>query len=324
MDNTQEYVVLIAGAGQLGSRYLQGLSKSTLNLNIYVYDISEESLKRAEIRWNEVVSEQFRHKLQLLSDFNKIPKTIHLAIISTNSLSRAELVSSLNKKCEIRFWILEKVLAQSVIQIHEIESTLVNAEGVWVNTPYRAMEWYSKIKNQIHIGTNFTAEIRGGKTFGLACNAIHYIDLLCWISGESLVSSRIKGLENTWFKSKRLGFWDLFGTMSLKFSNGSFAQIHGETFEPSKTTISITTENTKWIIYESDGKAVRNDGLILIGRDEYQSEIIAPIVDSILQTGACLLTPISESAAMHKVMISSLMDHWNAVMPERVNELPIT
>lgn len=324
MDNTQEYVILIAGAGQLGSRYLQGLSKSTLNLNIYVYDISEESLKRAKLRWDEVVTEQTHHKLHLLTDFNQIPDKIQLAIISTNSFSRAELVSSLNKKCEIRFWILEKVLAQSVIQIHEIESTLVNAEGVWVNTPYRAMEWYSKIKNQIHIGTIFTAEIRGGKTFGLACNAIHYIDLLCWISGESLVSSRIEGLENTWFKSKRVGFWDLFGTMSLQFSNGSIAQIHGETFAPSKITITISSDDEQWIIYESDGSAVRNDGLVINGRDEYQSEMTAPIVDSILLNGTCLLTPISESAAMHSVMFSSLFAHWNAVMPEKVKELPIT
>ena len=319
-----EFIVLIAGAGQLGSRYLQGLAKCTQTLNIYVYDISQESLERAKSRWNEVLTKNTQHRVHLLKDINLIPNTADLAIISTNSLIRTELVKSLNNKCKIKYWILEKVLAQSDEQIIDLQSTLKSAKGVWVNTPYRAMEWYNKIKKQMNLGGHFVAEVRGGKTFGLACNAIHYLDLLCWFSGESLVSSRIEGLENTWFKSKRLGFWDLFGTMSLKFSNGSFAQIHGETFEPSKTTISITTENTKWIIYESDGKAVRNDGLILIGRDEYQSEIIAPIVDSILQTGACLLTPISESAAMHKVMISSLMDHWNAVMPERVNELPIT
>ena len=36
--------VLIAGAGQLGSRYLQGLSYLSVKLNIWVYDISTTSL----------------------------------------------------------------------------------------------------------------------------------------------------------------------------------------------------------------------------------------------------------------------------------------
>ncbi len=206
-----EYIVLIAGAGQLGSRYLQGLSRSTLDLSIYVYDISVESLERAKTRWNEVVPEKTRYQLFLLTDFNQIPDNIDLAIISTNSQIRAELVSSLNKKCKIRYWILEKVLAQSVEQINEIESTLANAKGAWVNTPYRAMTWYKKIRNQMNLGHHFVAEGVGGKTFGLACNAIHYLDLLCWFSWERVESIQIDGLDNSWYKSKRPGFWDLFG-----------------------------------------------------------------------------------------------------------------
>ena len=47
------YNILIAGAGQLGSRYLQGLSKFKDLLNIYVFDISDDSLKMAQSRWEE-------------------------------------------------------------------------------------------------------------------------------------------------------------------------------------------------------------------------------------------------------------------------------
>jgi saccharopine dehydrogenase-like NADP-dependent oxidoreductase len=46
--------VLIAGAGQLGSRYLQGLSKAIEPLDIHVFDLSAEPLTRAEQRWNEM------------------------------------------------------------------------------------------------------------------------------------------------------------------------------------------------------------------------------------------------------------------------------
>jgi prephenate dehydrogenase len=45
--------VLIAGTGQLGSRYLQGLFNTNFDIEIWAYDISEESLNRAKILFNE-------------------------------------------------------------------------------------------------------------------------------------------------------------------------------------------------------------------------------------------------------------------------------
>ncbi len=40
--------ILITGAGQLGSRYLQGLSLCQRSLGIWVYDISDDSLNRTK------------------------------------------------------------------------------------------------------------------------------------------------------------------------------------------------------------------------------------------------------------------------------------
>ena len=42
--------VLIAGAGQLGSRHLQGLAAAEASLRIFVHDPSNDSLARAEAR----------------------------------------------------------------------------------------------------------------------------------------------------------------------------------------------------------------------------------------------------------------------------------
>ena len=46
--------ILITGAGQLGSRYLQGLTNCKETLDIYVNDISERSLQIAKQRWEQV------------------------------------------------------------------------------------------------------------------------------------------------------------------------------------------------------------------------------------------------------------------------------
>ena len=40
--------ILLVGAGQLGSRYLQGLAAFPKPLDIYVMDVSLSSLKQAE------------------------------------------------------------------------------------------------------------------------------------------------------------------------------------------------------------------------------------------------------------------------------------
>ena len=55
--------VLIVGAGQLGSRYLQSLKKVKSSLNIYVVDINQNSLNIAKDRWDEI--EQYRHATYL-------------------------------------------------------------------------------------------------------------------------------------------------------------------------------------------------------------------------------------------------------------------
>ena len=318
------YSALIVGAGQLGSRYLQGLAKSTIPLTIYVCDVSAASLAIAQSRWLEVAGDKTIHSLKLNEGITDLPAELDLAIISTTALMRSEVIKQLTSKANVKNWILEKVLAQSVKKIQEIESVIGKQSKAWVNTPYRIMGWYNQIKSKMNINGNFICEIKAGKTFGLASNTIHYLDLLVWLSGETITEIKTDQLDTEWYQSKRAGFWDVYGTMQILFSKGSKAVLKIGTWEPSKITIDIKTAGEQWMIQESDGIATRNDGFIIKGRDEYQSEMTAPLVESILQTGTCLLPSLKESAAIHLPMIQSFLDHWNSHMPEKLKEVPIT
>jgi pyrroline-5-carboxylate reductase len=65
--------ILLVGAGQLGSRYLQGLIKIAFPLNIYVVDPNinalNESIKRcAEISFNE------KHNISYYNSPSLVPK----------------------------------------------------------------------------------------------------------------------------------------------------------------------------------------------------------------------------------------------------------
>ena len=118
--------ILIAGAGQLGSRYLQGLANCQNTLDIYVQDIYEQSLQVAKQHWEQVAypvdsdtvsgnnEPAVKHKVTFISSFEKIPKKIDIAIVATNADVRPQVVKQIEANFEVCYWILEKVLAQSV------------------------------------------------------------------------------------------------------------------------------------------------------------------------------------------------------------------
>ena len=118
--------ILITGAGQLGSRYLQGLTNCKETLDIYVNDISEQSLQIAKQRWEQVEKKvspdsvsgmtvpAIQHKVTFISSFEKIPKKINIAIVATNADVRPQVVKQIKANFEVCYWILEKVLAQSM------------------------------------------------------------------------------------------------------------------------------------------------------------------------------------------------------------------
>ena len=45
-----------------------------------------------------------------------------------------------------------------------------------------------------------------GGSWGMACNSIHFVDLLNWFSNEILESLDTSNIKD-WHPSKRLGFW---------------------------------------------------------------------------------------------------------------------
>ena len=146
--------ILISGAGQLGSRYLQGMANCRNTLDIYVQDISEQSLQIAKQRWEQVfhtanpslhgsVTESaVQHKATFLTSLEKIPKQIDIVVVATNADVRPQVAKQIATNSEVRYWILEKILAQSVTALDEILSLTQNSAGAWTNIPRRVMVWH--------------------------------------------------------------------------------------------------------------------------------------------------------------------------------------
>ena len=115
-------IILISGAGQLGSRYLQGMVNCNSPLRIYVHDCHENSLSLAKQRWDEAANLNNIHKVSYHTSLQGLPGLIDIAIVSTTADVRATVVENISKKIDVNYWVLEKVLAQNEYDLDKVKT----------------------------------------------------------------------------------------------------------------------------------------------------------------------------------------------------------
>jgi hypothetical protein len=320
--NSKVSNILIVGAGQLGSRYLQGLVKCRVPLRIFVQDVYKESLCRAEQRWNEVLTPEAPHEVIFCTSLATLPRKIDIAIVATTADVRPDVIGEIARRFDVSFWVLEKVLAQSESGLDQIMSHIKKGSNAWVNVPRRINPWHNKIKSQLNLKSpmNFKFE---GKLWGLASNSVHFLDLIEWWTGETLQSVCTDHLDHRWFESKRPTFWEVLGGVEARFSGGSCAVLVAKN-DGVSVDIGVRNDHLSWMIKEAEGLARRSDGVEISGRMKAQSELTAGMVDSIIETGTCELPTVKESAALHRIFILSMLKHWRQAGNPSATFIPIT
>lgn len=315
-------ICLLVGAGQLGSRYLQGLVALKDQLLVTVVDPAEASLAVAKERLAQV---QFAapHEVQFKSSLKDVPGSLDLVLLVTPAHCRASVVTELASRHQVKAWILEKLLAQNGEQLDQIEQGLVGHRHVWVNTPRRLMGWYQEISSQMLPAGPTPLQVRvSGGSWGLACNGIHFIDLVAWWTQSSVQCVNPSGLGD-WVQSKRAGFQEVFGSLSLTYSDGSELELNCHSgAEPIQ--IIVYTPQGEWVIEESEGRLTRPDGQQLHGQLSFQSALTAPLVNQILREGRCDLPTLAESTAQHRPLLNALLSHWNQSQGCKDSIVPIT
>lgn len=317
------FTVLLIGAGQIGSRHLQGLAKVDNKINIIVVEPTLEAVKGAKHLWMEAGGDKSKHRIEWISGLGKKKLDVDLVIVATSSFGRASLIKEIASRENPKYWVIEKVLAQSKEEIDQIKSDTKKAKGAWVNIARRVDEWHKKIKS------NFSNKgplrvTKSGNLWGLACNTIHFIDLVAWWTGEALVSIDIKDLKPTWFEGKRVGYFEIEGEMIANFSNGTELVLQSY---PDKLENIIKVEllnKEVWAIDEDTGIASTSTGTILKGRIQYQSELTGPMVDKIIEFSKCELPSVKESSEQHKIFLDVMLQHWNESQSLNDKRIPIT
>lgn len=324
--------LLIVGAGQLGSRHLQACLKLSIKFNIYVVDNSEVSLSISEERANQV-DWGADHKVYYYKDLNCVNESnIDYLILATGAAVRYSILEASLNLFEVKYLILEKFLFQDVESYRKAES-IIKLKNVkaFVNCPLRTYSFYKKIKNDyININKPVYFNYKAGEWCGLACNSIHYIDLVAYLSGANIEYISAEKVDGTVIQSKRKGYIEFTGTIRANLCNGSSISINSIKNSDEVSEIEILNDELRILVNEITGEYVIYSKGIVIESGcydlVYQSNLTNIIINQLMDSGDCDLVGYTESMHFHLEFLESLLSHYNRLNLEEtaVKVLPIT
>ena len=331
---SERFSVLIAGTGQLGSRYLQGLAACLKPLRVFVLDPADQALRVAAGRWADAGGQSTEHVVSYHNTLDDVSTDLDIVIVATTAQVRPRVVESVVEWAHVRMWILEKVLAQSDLGLKRIAGAIGRRSGAWVNTWARMTPWYRQVHSRSGGGPVRFGVVGG--SWGLACNAIHFLDLMTWWTDENLLAVDTSGLDAAWLPARRSGNLEVSGVIKASYSGGTVGLLSAGLPASRRIPAGSASPTCMWIsgagfhwdvtdpFSELRGLAVGSDGSEICGRIELQSERTAPLVDGLLATGTCGLTDLPTSIVEHRILLRGLLDHWRIVVDEYADRVPIT
>jgi hypothetical protein len=318
--------LLIIGCGQLGSRHLQSLALLNEDLHIQIIDPLKESLERAHEIFKTSKKNNFNQSVYSAINLEQVSiRDFDCIIVATSSDVRMEILRVLNRlKFNYKLLILEKVLFDRLSDYQEVE-TFVEMNKTVVNCPRRIYPYSGFIKNELVSNTPLNMKM-SGTDWGLACNSIHFIDLINFFTGEYPLTVITDGLEKSIFPSKRKNFVEFYGILKVIFNKGSILELRC-----SKKLIDnefLITQGSK--TYSINDKTARmtinkdNQSHTVEARTPFQSELTSIVLNHFFKTGICNLTPLETSLKCHQPLIHSLLDFYNLTQNTNQNFISIT
>lgn len=315
--------ILIIGVGNIGFRHLEGVMKSRRNIDISVCDVSDVALRNCERLISDKYLEAGSKSISYLNSIDKFSKEECLIIDATTANSRAERIVEIVAKLKPRFMVIEKVISQSTVEMDLIVEATKELKGCWVNYSRRMMPWHQEIRHKL--ASCGPLQVRKeGVGWGMACNSMHFIDLVQWWTGEEVDFIDTRNLSQSWFPAKRAGFYEVDGVITVNFSGGSTLTLVDSPFSVSNLITLSTASGEDFTIDEANGQFRKCDMPLLNGKIVLQSELSNLILEQIISQQEVELTSVEIAAPAHSKFIAALLAHRNKNMSELAKDIPIT
>lgn len=301
--------IAVVGVGGIGRRHAQsligGLSATDM---FYAVDPSQTSrdLLKDQLSVNDV------NKVIFLESTKDLPSEIDFLVIACNSKNRLQVLSDVLSKSTVKNLILEKVLFPAIDEYWRAAALVKEVKNsTYVNHPRRLYPVNLALRKLL-MDEEFDFRVRGGE-WGLLCNALHFIDLCQFLSGQSPLSISTFQLYKV-FESKRPGYSEAFGVVSGTCGKAKFTLESLESWDK-PLQISISGHDFKLTIEESTGS------ICLDAHDQkkykilesakvslYQSELTDMIRKDVLSGHNVDLPNYSFSATSHIIFLTALQN----------------
>ncbi len=319
----------VIGAGELGSRHLQALGLLDRDAEVFVADPKPKALDRAKARFDDVEGRNSKVVATYETDVAALPSELDVAIVATTADVRLDALTKLLSISQVEHVVLEKVLFQRIQDYGEARRTL-EGSGTrgWVNCPCRVWPHYVSLKRALS-GRKIVSLDLSGSNWGLACNSIHMLDLVEFFNGPSDLALDITRLDPDPMPAKRSGFLEVTGVLTGRFEDGCAVRLESsrQGYRPCIVTIKANGADYKFdeasgrMWTGSTGGQSREQAIDV----PYQSRLTQLVVQDLLDTGRCGLTPFAESARLHVVLVSALLGHFRQRAGyEEAERCPIT
>ncbi len=321
---------LIIGAGQLGSRHLQGLLKAPFAQTVYVMDPSAASLETAAARAAEV---NHQATLHWVSSWQELPAQFDLVIVATGANVRAAVTEQLLAHHQVKYLVLEKVLFQDIESYTRIAGILAaTCTPAWVNHPRRMYAHYREIRSLIAADPGPLVFTATGTQWGLACNALHLVDLCCFFTGAAVTELDFDWTDPVIHPSKRTGYIEFTGTVKGRLADQSLFTLSSLPGEPGPLTLQVSTAKRRWLIQEGARPSLVGytaaDGFARGTQQDlepyFQSGLSTLLAAELLQTGNCELPTYKEACAAHLPFITAALKRFEVLSGQPATIIPIT
>lgn len=299
-------------------------------MEITVVDPSPQALEVSRRRFDEVVKRKSIRNPRYMQNMNHLEKKYDVAIVATNADVRKSVVEELLGKSQVKYLILEKVAFQNLTDFkHVIRLLGSKSVKAWVNLPRRVVPFYRKLKRTIRPHEKVYCTVQGGE-WGLACNAIHFVDYICFLTEETDYRIACNNLDSKLKESKRTGFVEFTGSLRCHFRNGCDLNLISLSGSTSPILITLFTRSMLSVVEEENGCArmSREESHWkweeLVFKRPYQSELTHKIIEEIIATGNCGLPSIEESYSIHKPLLNSFISHLERITGKKYSSCPIT
>jgi hypothetical protein len=322
--------ITIVGTGQIGSRHLQALCQLKNPTRIDLVDPSEESLQKAQGRYEEVIPfnkqgiELWCHK-----SLDDLPETLDLVIVATNSIVREKVIRDVVEKRSVKNLILEKVLFQRAEQYIAVKKILEESSiPTWVSCWMRTTSLCKQIKSALNLNNAIHVKVEGSQ-WRMGTSSIHFMDLFSYFTEYNDFKFTDIQLSNEITESRHKGYKEFSGQMVGQNSRGDTLNLICRGPENELPTVEIVNSQNIYKIIGLAGKVGFESSNDLANRIvetslPYQSQLTHLWVDDILSRGTCDLPTYAESMPLHQELIRVLSKHFKKITGKGGDACPIT